>query len=95
MRLKIICFVATIFFLTVVPLHAQLKKVRFPVSTASIAQVPSRIAEIKGIYGDQGLAIEVVLIRSSVGMQALPGGANKEVPTSQVFDFSFVGKALR
>ncbi|MEA2658746.1 MAG: NitT/TauT family transport system substrate-binding protein, partial [Candidatus Binatota bacterium] len=57
------------------PAAAQLKKVRFSVSAASIAEVPFRIANIKGFYRDEGLDVEVILIRGAVGMQALLGGS--------------------
>ena len=57
------------------PSAAQLKKVRFSVSAASIAEVPFRIANIKGFYRDEGLDVEVILIRGAVGMQALLGGS--------------------
>ncbi len=57
------------------PLSAQLKKVRFSVSAVSIAEVPFRIAQVKGFYRDEGLDAEVILIRGAVGMQALLGGS--------------------
>ena len=57
------------------PVSAQLKKVRFSVSAASIAEVPFRIAHIKGFYRDEGLDVEMIFIRGAVGMQALLGGS--------------------
>ncbi len=54
---------------------AQLRKVRFSVSAASIAEVPFRIAQVKGFYRDEGLDLEVIMIRGPVGMQALLGGS--------------------
>jgi NitT/TauT family transport system substrate-binding protein len=57
------------------PLFAQAKKVRFSVSAASIAEVPFRIANVKGFYRDEGLEVEMILIRGAVGMQALLGGS--------------------
>ena len=57
------------------PVRAQLKKVRFSVSAASIAEVPFRIAHVKGFYRDEGLDVEVIMIRGAVGMQALLGGS--------------------
>ena len=72
MRFSSLVFVATVFLVAVVsPSSAQLKKVRFSVSAASIAEVPFRIANIKGFYRDEGLDVEVILIRGAVGMQAL------------------------
>ncbi len=76
MRFSSLVFVATVFLVAVVsPSSAQLKKVRFSVSAASIAEVPFRIANIKGFYRDEGLDVEVILIRGAVGMQALLGGS--------------------
>lgn len=57
------------------PASAQLKKVRFSVSAPSIAELPFRIAHIKGFYRDEGLDVEVIFIRGAVGMQALLGGS--------------------
>lgn len=57
------------------PASAQLRKVRFSVSAASIAEVPFRIAQVKGFYRDEGLDLEVIMIRGAVGMQALLGGS--------------------
>jgi NitT/TauT family transport system substrate-binding protein len=57
------------------PLAAQLKKVRFSVSAASIAELPFRMAQIKGFYREEGLEVEVIFIRGAVGMQALLGGS--------------------
>jgi ABC-type nitrate/sulfonate/bicarbonate transport system substrate-binding protein len=56
-------------------LGAQLKKVRFSVSAASIAEVPFRIAHVKGFYREEALEVEMILIRGAVGMQALLGGS--------------------
>lgn len=76
MRLKFSLSLAVIFsLLAVAPLWAQLKKVRFSVSAASIAEVPFRIASVKGFYRDEGLDVESILIRGAVGMQALLGGS--------------------
>ena len=76
MRFKAIVLFAAIVSVTAVsPLSAQLRKVRFSVSAASIAEVPFRIANIKGFYRDEGLDVEVILIRGAVGMQALLGGS--------------------
>jgi len=57
------------------PLSAQLKKVRFSVSAPSIAELPFRIALLKGFYREEGLDVEVIFIRGAVGMQALLGGS--------------------
>jgi ABC-type nitrate/sulfonate/bicarbonate transport system substrate-binding protein len=74
MRLKSATYIALIFSIAVVsPLSAQLKKVRFSVSATSIAELPFRIAHLKGFYREEGLDVEVILIRGAVGMQALLG----------------------
>jgi ABC-type nitrate/sulfonate/bicarbonate transport system substrate-binding protein len=76
MTLKMLArFAAILPLLVATPLQAQSKKVRFSVSAASIAEVPFRIANIKGFYRDAGLDVEMILIRGSVGMQALLGGS--------------------
>ena len=54
---------------------AQLKKVRFSISAPSLAEMPFRIAHIKGFYRDEGIDVESILIRGAVGMQALLGGS--------------------
>jgi NitT/TauT family transport system substrate-binding protein len=56
-------------------LFAQSNKIRFSVSAISIAEVPFKIAQVKGFYRDEGLNVEVILIRGAVGMQALLGGS--------------------
>jgi NitT/TauT family transport system substrate-binding protein len=76
MRLNCIAIAALVINLLVASsLPAQLKKVRFSVSAASIAEVPFRIANVKGFYREEGLDVEVILIRGAVGMQALLGGS--------------------
>src|SRR5262245_12400337 len=76
MGFKFVLLLVSIIFVTLAsPLSAQLKKVRFSVSAASIAEVPFRIAHIKGFYREEGLDVEVILIRGAVGMQALLGGS--------------------
>ena len=76
MGIKQTVLLAAILFITIAsPVSAQLKKVRFSVSAASIAEVPFRIAHVKGFYRDEGLDVEVIMIRGAVGMQALLGGS--------------------
>src|SRR5215510_557524 len=76
MGFKFVFFLAPILFVALTsPLSAQLKKMRFSVSAASIAEVPFRIAHIKGFYREEGLDVEMILIRGAVGMQALLGGS--------------------
>jgi ABC-type nitrate/sulfonate/bicarbonate transport system substrate-binding protein len=57
------------------PLYAQLKKIRFSTSAISIAELPFKVAQIKGFYREEGLEVETILIRGAVGMQALLGGS--------------------
>ena len=76
MRFNRVVLLAAIFSVTaVLSLSAQLRKVRFSVSAASIAEVPFRIANIRGFYRNEGLDVEVILIRGAAGMQALLGGS--------------------
>jgi NitT/TauT family transport system substrate-binding protein len=56
-------------------LYAQPRKVRFSVSAASIAEMPFRIAHLKGFYRDEGIDVESIFIRGQIGMQALLGGS--------------------
>src|ERR1044071_5463527 len=51
----------------------QLKKVRFSVSTIAVAELPFKLAQLKGFYREEGLDVEMILIRGAVGVQALIG----------------------
>jgi NitT/TauT family transport system substrate-binding protein len=57
------------------PVSAQLKKIRFSNSAISIAELPFKVAQVKGFYREEGLDVEAILIRGAVGMQALLGGS--------------------
>jgi len=57
------------------PTAAQLKKIRFSTSSIAVTEMQFRIAQMKGFYREEGLDLETVLIRGSVGMQALIGGS--------------------
>jgi NitT/TauT family transport system substrate-binding protein len=57
------------------PLFAQSRNVRFSVSAISVAELPFKIAQVKGFYRDEGLNVEMILIRGAVGLQALLGGS--------------------
>jgi hypothetical protein len=46
------------FILAASPLFAQSKKVRFSVSSISIAEIPFKIAQVKGFYREEGLNVE-------------------------------------
>ena len=65
-----ICFLV---LFTPIQLLAQLKKVRFSVSTIAVTELPFKVAELKGFYRDEGLDVEMILIRGAVGVQALVG----------------------
>ena len=60
---------------TASPASAQLKKIRFSTSSIAVTEMQFRIAQMKGFYREEGLDLETVLIRGSVGMQALIGGS--------------------
>ena len=66
-----------VLFLTMAasPLSAQLKKVRFSTTGISISELPVKVAQLKGFWREEGLDVEVILIRGAVGMQALLGGS--------------------
>ena len=57
------------------PALAQLKKIRFSVSSIAVTELQFKIAQLKGFYRDEGLDLETILIRGAVGMQALLGGS--------------------
>jgi NitT/TauT family transport system substrate-binding protein len=54
---------------------AQLKKIHFSTTSIAVTELQFRIAQMKGFYRDEGLDLETLLIRGSVGMQALIGGS--------------------
>lgn len=57
------------------PLPAQLKKVRFAVAALAVSELPFKLAQLKGFYREEGLDVEMILIRGAVGIQALVGGS--------------------
>jgi ABC-type nitrate/sulfonate/bicarbonate transport system substrate-binding protein len=62
-------------FIAVKPAPAQLKKIRFSVASISISEVPFKVAQLKGFYREEGLDVEMILIRGAVGVPALIGGS--------------------
>ena len=66
-----LCFL----FFASTPARAQLKKIRFSTTSIAITELQFRIAQMKGFYREEGLDVETILIRGSVGMQALIGGS--------------------
>jgi len=57
------------------PALPQLKKIRFSTTSIAITELQFRIANLRGFYREEGLELETLLIRGSVGMQALIGGS--------------------
>jgi len=57
------------------PALAQLKKIRFSVTSVAVTELQFRIAQLKGFYREEGLDLETILIRGAVGIQALIGGS--------------------
>src|SRR4029450_8169345 len=60
---------------TASPALPQLKKIRFSTTSIAVTELQFRIAQMKGFYREEGLDLETLLIRGSVGMQALIGGS--------------------
>ena len=76
MRIQFVPFHAVIFLiLAAAPLSAQLKKVRFSTTGISVSELPFKVAQLKGFWREEGLDVEMILIRGAVGMQALLGGS--------------------
>jgi NitT/TauT family transport system substrate-binding protein len=68
-------FIALVLLLSATPAAAQLKKVRLSATSVAVTESQFRIALLKGFYRDEGLDVEIILIRGAVGMQALLGGS--------------------
>ena len=66
---------AVAFMLVAASASAQLNKVRLSATSVAVTELQFRIALLKGFYRDEGLDVEIVLIRGAVGMQALLGGS--------------------
>src|SRR5262245_40912382 len=62
-----------ILFVCLSSASAQLKKIRFSTTGVSPSELPFKVAQLKGFYREDGLDVEVILIRGAVGMQALLG----------------------
>lgn len=54
---------------------AQLKKIKLAVGSISLAEIPFNVAKLKGFYREEGLDVEIILIRGALGVQALVGGS--------------------
>ena len=74
---KTVVGILTLFFLSLAssPALPQLKKIRFSTTSIAVTELQFRIAHLKGFYREEGLDLETLLIRGSVGMQALIGGS--------------------
>lgn len=72
-----LCAILTFFLLTFgpTPVSAQLKKVSFAVGSISLAEIPFNVAKLKGFYREEGLDVDIILIRGALGVQALVGGS--------------------
>jgi ABC-type nitrate/sulfonate/bicarbonate transport system substrate-binding protein len=68
-------FLLMVLVLASSPALAQLKKIRFSTTSIAVTELQFRIAQMKGFYREEGLDLETLLIRGSVGMQALVGGS--------------------
>jgi ABC-type nitrate/sulfonate/bicarbonate transport system substrate-binding protein len=69
------CFALSLLILVSSSARAQLKKIRFSTTSIAVTELQFRIAYLKGFYREEGLDLETLLIRGSVGMQALIGGS--------------------
>ncbi len=69
--------VLTFFWLVVDSSEAfgQLKKIRFSVSSISVTEIAYKMAQQKGFYRDEGLDVEMIVIRGAIGIPALVGGS--------------------
>jgi NitT/TauT family transport system substrate-binding protein len=68
-------FSLSFLILTSSPGLAQLKKIRFSTTSIAVTELQFRIAHLKGFYREEGLDLETLLIRGSVGTQDLIGGS--------------------
>jgi len=71
----ILTAIAFALLLGAAPSSAQLKKVRLSATSVAVTELQFRIALLKGFYRDEGLDVEIVLIRGALGMQALLGAS--------------------
>ncbi|TMA97163.1 MAG: ABC transporter substrate-binding protein [Deltaproteobacteria bacterium] len=74
-KISTVIFTLFIFLIAGRPASAQLKKIHFSTTSIAVTELQFRIAQMKGFYREEGLDLETILIRGSVGMQALIGGS--------------------
>lgn len=67
----------TVYWLILAPALArgQAKKVRFSVTSVSVTEIAYKMAQLKGFYRDEGLEVEMIVIRGAIGIPALVGGS--------------------
>jgi len=75
MRNLLSALIALALVFATAPAPAQLKKVRLSATSVAVTELQFRIALLKGFYRDEGLDVEIILIRGALGMQALLGGS--------------------
>jgi NitT/TauT family transport system substrate-binding protein len=74
-NISAVIFSLFVFVIAGRPASAQLKKIHFSTTSIAVTELQFRIAQMKGFYREEGLDLETLLIRGSVGMQALIGGS--------------------
>ena len=59
--------IASLFFFMFGPtqVSAQLKKITLAVGSISLAEIPFNLAKLKGFYREEGLDVDIILIRGS------------------------------
>src|SRR4029079_2044578 len=75
MHISTAALVLSILALSSAPASAQLKKIRFSTTSIAVTELQFRIHKMKVFDREEGLDLETLLIRGSVGMQALIGGS--------------------
>lgn len=78
MRYKLLACGALFFLVAVLSpaqIPAQLKKVRLSMPTVAVTEIPFKIAQARGFYRDEGLEVEMIVIRGALGTTALLGGS--------------------
>jgi NitT/TauT family transport system substrate-binding protein len=69
-------FVIGLLFMCAAPeVSAQLKNVKFAVGSISMVEITFNVAKIKGFYREEGLDVDMILMRGALGVQALVGGS--------------------
>jgi NitT/TauT family transport system substrate-binding protein len=57
------------------PVSAQQKKIKFAVGSISMVEITFNVANIKGFYREEGLDVDMILMRGALGVQALVGNS--------------------